>query len=77
MKTLQDNIDKAEEKVDYYGKEVASLLKKQEYSNFLNIYIKLLYENLIKYQALSQAKLEHETTYAKETIEEDKEDEEE
>lgn len=78
MKSLDINIDKTERKLQYYGKEVASLLGKKEYSNFLNIYVKLLYEYLIKYQALCQVRLEAETLYAKrQDTTEDKEDEDE
>lgn len=76
MKSIDANIDKAEERLQYYGKSVASLLNKKEYSNFLNIYLKLLYENLIKYQTLSQVKLECETIYVQEKdTQEDKTDE--
>ena len=77
MKSIDENIHKTEEKLEYYTKEVISLLKKREYSNFLNIYIKLLYEYLIKYQTLSQVKLECETLYnvKTETFKEDKETE--
>lgn len=77
MKSIDENIHKTEEKLEYYTKEVISLLKKREYGNFLNIYIKLLYEYLIKYQTLSQVKLECETLYnvKTETFKEDKETE--
>lgn len=75
MKPIDSNIDKTEQKLQYYGKGVASLLNKKEYSNFLNIYIKLLYEYLIKYQTLSQVKLECETLYAEKDFEKNKEDE--
>lgn len=77
MKNIDENIYKTEKKLDYYGKEVGSLLNKKEYSNFLNIYLKLLYENLIKYQALTQVKLECETLYnvKEKNIKEDTENE--
>ncbi len=76
MKSVDVHIDKTEEKLQYYGKEVASLLKKKEYSNFLNIYLKLLYDNLILYQGLVRVKLDDETFYAKqENTEKDTENE--
>lgn len=77
MKSLDNNIDKMEDKLQYYGEEVARLLNKKEYSNFLNIYIKSLYEYLIKYQTLNMVKAESETIYAKQekNLKKDKEDE--
>lgn len=77
MRTIDENIHKTEKKLQYYSKEVASLLRKREYGNFLNIYLKLLYENLIKYQALTQVKLECKNLYdvKEKNIEKNQEDE--
>ena len=65
MRSLDHNIDEAEERLQVYGKEVASLLNKKEYSNFLNYYIRLLYDNLIIYQGLIRVKRDDETFNAK------------
>lgn len=75
MNAIDNNICREREKLEHYGKAVTSLLLKKEYNNFLNIYLKLLYESLLKYNALNQAKLENETTYAIQNTEEDKKDE--
>ena len=73
MNLLEKKIKYEEEKVQYYGIEVAHLLLKKEYSNFLTIYVKNLYEHLIKYQTLSQLKIESDSHHAKENIQKDKE----
>ena len=77
MNNIEQRIQQTKGKVDYYSKMVTPLLNKGQYDNFLNIYLKLLYENLIKYQTLQQVKLEDETLYAEENPEENTENEEE
>lgn len=52
MKKLLDDIHYREKKIDIYSKEVISLLNKKEYNNFLMFYVKLLHDNLIKYNEL-------------------------
>ena len=52
MKELLDDIHYRREKIDIYSKEVISLLNKKEYNNFLMIYVRLLHDNLIKYNEL-------------------------
>lgn len=68
MRSLDHNIEETEERLQSYGKEVASLLNKKEYSNFLNYYIRLLYDNLIIYQGLIRVKRDDETFNAKSEI---------
>ena len=45
------------QRLDKYGQEVAHLLEKHEYSNFLNHYLFKLIESLIEYQTLTQVGL--------------------
>lgn len=45
------------QRLDKYGQEVAHLLEKHEYSNFLNYYLFKLIESLIEYQTLTQVGL--------------------
>ena len=73
MDTLHKSMKQEEEKVQYYGTEVAHLILKKEYGNFLTIYVKKLYEHLIKYQTLSQAKIESDTHHAKKDTKKNKE----
>ena len=56
-----NEIEYTKQKLQEYGKEVAHLLEKEEYSNFLNNYTFKLITYLIRYQTLTQAKLENET----------------
>ena len=52
MRKLQDDIYYRRKKIDIYSKEVISLLNKKEYNNFLMVYVRLLHDNLIKYNEL-------------------------
>lgn len=45
------------QRLDRYGQEVAHLLEKHEYSNFLNYYLFKLIESLIEYRTLTQVGL--------------------
>lgn len=65
------------QRLDKYGQEVAHLLEKHEYSNFLNYYIFKLIETLIEYQTLTQVGLgiEHIGYVKEEDTSKDKTDE--
>ena len=54
-----NDIDYTRQKLEEYGKEVAHLLEKQEYSNFLNNYLFKLTTYLIRYQTLTQSEIEN------------------
>lgn len=52
MKKIREDIHYREEKIDEYAKEVVSLLGKRQYGTFLIFYIKLLHDELIRYNEL-------------------------
>ena len=65
------------QRLDKYGQEVAHLLEKHEYSNFLNYYLFKLIESLIEYQTLTQVGLgtEHKCYVKEEDTSKNKTDE--
>lgn len=65
------------QRLDKYGQEVAHLLEKHEYSNFLNYYLFKLIESLIEYQTLTQVGLgtEHKCYVKEEDTSKNKADE--